>query len=67
MLNKKFVMNVHEQAGRLETPRAVGYRVGMTSPGIIGRRLGHLYEVPDETPRRFGELLQVLDQRVDSE
>lgn len=65
MLNKKTIKNADGETNRLETPRTLGYRMGMNSSGVIGRRLENLYEVPDETPMRFDELLRVLDGRAD--
>ena len=65
MMTKKIAANADSETGRLETPRAVGYRSGMTSSGVIGRKLGHLYAVPADMPDRIDELLQVLERHGD--
>ena len=67
MLNKKIIINADSEAYRLETPRTVGFRVGMTSSGVIGRRLENLFEVPMETPRKIDELLRALDGHADDD
>ena len=63
MLNNKITITASTEACRLETPRAMGFRTGMSSTGMIGRRLENLFEVPAETPRGMDELLKVLDRR----
>ncbi len=49
---------------RLETPRVVGYRDGMSGTGLIARRLARVYDVAAEMPRDMGALLHTLDVKV---
>ena len=60
---KKIAMKADREFDRMETPRTVGFRAGMSSSGVIGHRLGNLYEVPGETPDRMDELLRALARR----
>ena len=58
------IMNAREGVARLETPQTVGFRVGMSSSTVIGRKLERIYDLPSDTPREIGELLKVLDSQV---
>lgn len=58
-------MRSKTEIGRLETPEAAGYKAGVPSSFAIGRRLGRLYDLPGDMPRRIGELLEELDRKID--
>ena len=45
----------------LETPRVTGYRAGMSSTSLIGRRLARVYEVGADVPRDISALLRDLN------
>lgn len=49
---------------RLETPSMAGYRRGMSSSGVIGRRLGSMYGIEPDLPREIDLALRQLDSRV---
>lgn len=49
---------------RLETPNSVGYRPGMTSYSMIGRKLGSLYELPADRKREIETALETLDDKL---
>lgn len=49
---------------RLQTPRHVGYRNGMTATHMIGDRLSRVYEVASELPGDMGAVLRNLDGKV---
>ncbi len=50
-----------EGEARLETPDTVGFRAGMTSAGVIGRKLGKIYTPPVDAPKAIGELASIID------
>ena len=64
MDRKDFAMNANAATLRLETPRATGYRAGMTSSSMIARKLERLYDLPADMPREIGDILQVLDRKT---
>ena len=64
MRTKDFAMNPKPDGDRLETPVTAGYRAGMSSSSLIGRRLGRMYEQSSEIPREIGDMLQVLARKV---
>lgn len=43
-----------------------GFRTGMSSPGVIGRKLDKIYRVPNEIPREIGTLLHAIDEKIGS-
>ena len=49
---------------RLETPVTVGYRPGMSSCTVIGRKLGSLYGVPADPKREIETALETLDTKL---
>ena len=49
---------------RLETPMMTGYRAGMSSSSMIGRKLGRLYDPPADMPSEIDEVLRVLDRKL---
>ena len=51
-------------AARLETPPMTGFRPGMSSSSVIGRKLGSLYNVPAEPKREIETVLETLDDRL---
>ena len=57
-------MNPKIEGDRLETPVVAGYRTGMSSSGIIGHRLGRMYQLSSDVPREIGEMLQVLANKM---
>ncbi len=64
MPNKNNAVDIRSEVSRLETPYMVGFRLGMTSSTVIGRKLERLYDLPSDTPLEIGELLKVLDRRT---
>lgn len=52
------------ESNRLETPTMTGYRAGMSSQGVIGRKLGAVYGVQPELPEEMDAALQDLDDRL---
>ena len=52
---------------RLETPAMVGYRFGMSSSGVIGRKLSAVYGVANELPREMDRAIRQLHDRLDSD
>ena len=56
--------NLRHPRERLETPGAVGYRPGMSSSTVIGRKLGSLYELPVERKREIETALETLDTKL---
>lgn len=50
--------------GRLETPSMVGFRTGMSSCSVIGRKLGSMYSVPADCPERMSTLIKAIDRTV---
>ena len=52
------------RAGRLESPKMAGYRVGMSSSTVIGRKLGAVYDVPADRKTEIESALQTLDRRM---
>lgn len=57
-------MDQRRDVGRLETPSSVGYRAGMSSCGVIGRKLSSLYSIPDDTPEQIDDLIEQIDRSV---
>ena len=57
-------MNPKNEGDRLETPVVAGYRTGMSSSGMIGHRLGRLYELSNDMPREIGDMLQALANKT---
>ena len=57
-------MNPKAEGDRLETPVMAGYRAGMSSSSMIGRRLGRMYEQSSEMPREIGDALQMLARKM---
>ena len=57
-------MNPKNEGDRLETPVVAGYRMGMSSSGMIGHRLGRMYGLSSELPREIGEMLQALANKM---
>ena len=51
-------------AGRLETPPMAGFRPGMSSSSVIGRKLGSLYNVPADPKREIETVLETLDGKL---
>ena len=51
---------------RLETPSMTGFRAGMSSSKVIGRKLDRLYNPPADMPSDFGQLLQLIDRKLNS-
>ncbi|MCX8252918.1 protein of unknown function [Beijerinckiaceae bacterium RH AL1] len=41
-----------------------GYRPGMSSPKMIGRKLGSLYGVPNDRKREIETALQKIDGKL---
>ena len=41
-----------------------GYRPGMSSPKMIGRKLGSLYSVPSDRKREIETALQKIDGKL---
>ena len=64
MRTNDFAMNAKAEGDRLETPVTAGYRTGMSSSSMIGRRLGRMYEPAGEVPREIGDALQVLARKM---
>jgi hypothetical protein len=52
---------------RLETPAAAGFRSGMSSSGVIGRKLGSLYQVKSEIPQDIHSALRDLRSKLSHE
>ena len=50
--------------GRLESPKMAGYRSGMSSFSVIGRKLGLVYDVPADSKTEIESALQTLDRRM---
>ena len=50
---------------RLESPAMVGFRSGMTSTGVIGRKLCQMYTPPVDAPKAIGELATVIDREIE--
>ena len=50
---------------RLETPQTVGFRPGMTSTGVIGRKLGTIYTPQPDAPKAIGDLADVIDRELE--
>ncbi len=42
----------------------MGYRPGMSSCTVIGRKLGSLYELPVESKREIETVLETLDNKL---
>ncbi len=57
-------MDAKVEGDRLETPVMAGYRAGMSSSSMIGRRLGRMYEQSSDVPREIGDLLQLLARKM---
>lgn len=53
-----------QRVARLETPEMAGYRAGMASSHVIGRKLDRLYGLPSDMPRKMGEALRAIDRRM---
>ncbi len=51
------------EENRLETPSMSGFRRGMSSSGMIGRRLGSMYEVDSDLPHEMHSALRALHSR----
>lgn len=49
---------------RLETPSMSGYRPGMSSSCVIGRKLGMMYDVPADMMNDIEGLLRALDRKL---
>ena len=50
---------LHEAAReRLDTPSSSGFRRGMTSTGVIARKLETIYDLPSDTP---SEMVTAID------
>lgn len=52
------------QVNRLETASTAGYRVGMSSSGVIGRKLGAVYSVDSHVPCEMNTLLSQLQSKL---
>ena len=63
-LNERRTITGQHARERLETPVAVGYRPGMSSCSVIGRKLGSLYDVPAERKREIETALETLDSKL---
>ena len=48
----------------METPLMTGFRPGMSSSSVIGRKLGSLYSVPAEPTREIETVLETLDDKL---
>ena len=64
MDRKDFAMNATASTLRLETPKASGYRSGMSSSSMIARKLERIYSLPSDMPREMGEILQLIDRKT---
>ncbi len=49
---------------RLDTPRSSGYRRGMTSTGVIARKLETIYDLPASTPSEIERALDAIDRSL---
>lgn len=49
---------------RLESPAMVGFRSGMTSTGVIGRKLSKIYTPSDDAPKAIGDLAGAIDREI---
>lgn len=54
------------QRDRLETPSMTGYRSGMSSFGVICRKLPTVYSAPSDTPEEIDAVLVKLDRTLAS-
>ena len=59
-----FEMQDKSDENRLETPFMVGYRTGMSSTGVIARKLGSMYDVPSDILHEMESLLRALDRNI---
>jgi hypothetical protein len=50
--------------GRLETPATAGFQRGMSSSGVIGRKLGSIYEVESQLPQEMDYALRDLRNKL---
>ena len=57
-------MNAKSDMNRLETPVMAGFRAGMSSCSIIGRKLGAMYNVPSDRHDRIEALLRTIDRTI---
>lgn len=60
----RFVMGQKLEADRLETPAMAGYRRGLSSSGVIGRKLGGMYHVPADAVSAIESLLRALERKL---
>ncbi len=65
MRSRDYAMDAKSEAFRLETPAMSGFRAGMSSSSMIGRKLGRLYNPPADMPSDIGQLIQVIDRKFD--
>jgi hypothetical protein len=49
---------------RLETPAMAGFQRGMSSSGVIGRKLGSIYEVESQLPQEMDYALRDLRNKL---
>lgn len=49
---------------RLETPTMAGYRNGLSTTGVIGRKLSAVYEVEGDLPDDMRDALQELSAKL---
>lgn len=57
-------MDANGHVDRLETPLMAGFRAGMSSCGVIGRKLGKMYNVPSDRPDRIETLIRAIDRAI---
>jgi hypothetical protein len=60
----KFGSETSMETSRLETPASAGFRSGMSSPGVIGRKLGAVLGVDTRIPDEMDTALRQLQDKL---
>ncbi len=61
---EKHSRGIAVDTSRLETPSMMGYRFGMSSSGVIGRKLNAVFGVESNVPREMDTVIRELQSKL---